>query len=51
MNRDDAPDEYDHDLDSLLSYLDAIAEIGKRVKAGEPLPDMFKPTRDWGGEK
>jgi hypothetical protein len=34
--------EYDEALDSYESYFDAIREIGIRVKAGMPLPEMFK---------
>lgn len=35
---------YDADADSLGSYHDAVAAVGKRVKAGEPVPAFFQPA-------
>jgi N6-adenosine-specific RNA methylase IME4 len=35
------PRVYDEDADALGSYNDAVAAIGARVKAGEPVPDFF----------
>jgi hypothetical protein len=32
---------YDADADSLGSYHDAVAAVGKRVKAGAPVPAFF----------
>jgi DNA modification methylase len=32
---------YDEDADSLGSYHDAVAAVGKRVKAGAPVPEFF----------
>ena len=37
------PREYSDELDSVLSYYAAIAEMRERHKAGEPLPPMFRP--------
>ncbi len=28
----------------------AVRAIGERVKAGEPLPAMFVPSREWAAE-
>lgn len=38
--------EFDEVADSVGSYNDAVAAIGERVKAGEPLPDFFRSTKD-----
>jgi hypothetical protein len=34
--------DYDPELDCYLSYFEAIREIGHRVKAGMPLPAIFR---------
>jgi N6-adenosine-specific RNA methylase IME4 len=41
---DQYPD-YDAEADSVGSYYAAIAEIGRRVKAGEPVPECMLPRR------
>ncbi|MGD9613777.1 MAG: MT-A70 family methyltransferase [Alphaproteobacteria bacterium] len=38
---------YDEQVDALESYNDGVREVGRRVKAGAPLPDMFIPSREW----
>jgi DNA modification methylase len=37
-----AAERFDADADSLGSYHDAVAAVGKRVKAGEPVPPFFQ---------
>lgn len=39
-------DDYNEELDSVLSYYLAIEEIGKRVKRGDPIPECLLPMRD-----
>jgi DNA modification methylase len=36
---------FDESADAVGSYNDAVTAIGKRVKAGEPLPDFFQPRQ------
>jgi len=44
MNYDEPSDRpYDENADLLGSYYAAVEEIGRRVKAGEPIPECMLP--------
>ena len=40
---EEPPADYDPQQDAVDSYHEAIREIGARVRAGAPIPDLFKP--------
>lgn len=44
------PDDWEHQ-DAVGCYLLAVAEIGKRVKAGEEVPEFFRSSRETEGNR
>ena len=38
-------DDFDEEADAIACYYEAIAEIGKAVRAGAPVPEFLLPQR------